>query len=109
YMQRFTAAFPEFKAVSVRPASIYQAGAVSTGRCASFFSGGVDSFFTLMKGKQQITDIVYIHGFDVRLDDLPRRQAVEAMGNAAAEAMGIPYLTAESPMGRVLRDFGAWP
>lgn len=109
YMQRFTAAFPEFKAVAVRPASIYQAGAVSTGRCASFFSGGVDSFFTLMKGKQQITDIVYIHGFDVRLDDLPRRQAVDAMGNAVAQEMGIRYLPVESNMGKVLQDFGAWP
>src|SRR5690606_34157643 len=88
YMQRFTAAFPEFKAVEVRPASVYQAGSASTGRCASFFSGGVDSFFTLMKGKQRITDIIYIHGFDVRLDDLPRREAVDAMGQAVAQEMG---------------------
>src|SRR5690606_5107020 len=109
YMQRFTAAFPEFKAVEVRPASVYQAGSASTGRCASFFSGGVDSFFTLMKGKQRITDIIYIHGFDVRLDDLPRREAVDAMGQAVAQEMGIRYLPVESNMGKVLQDFGNWP
>lgn len=110
YIRRFTAAFPEFSEVSVKPASVQQiAEPLPTGRTASFFSGGVDSFFTLMKGKDRITDVIYIHGFDVRLDDLPRREAINEMATAVAEEMGIRYVPVESNMGKMLQDFGNWP
>jgi hypothetical protein len=109
YMQRFTKGFPEFNIVSVLPESILHLQDIApTGRCASFFSGGVDSFFTLLKGRGSITDIVYIHGFDVRLDDKPRREAIDAMGMAVAEALGVRYLPVESNLGKVLQDFGLW-
>lgn len=110
YMMVFTAAFPEFKVVNIKPAMIQQmVQPAATGRCASFFSGGVDSFFTLLKGRDSITDIIYIHGFDVRLDDHSRRNAVDEMGKAVAEGMGIRYLPVQSNMGKVLQDFGSWP
>jgi len=75
---------------------------------ASFFSGGVDSFFTLMKYKSQLTDIIYIYGFDVRLDDWSRRDAVHAMGNAVASELGLNFIEIESNFGKVIQDFGSW-
>ena len=110
YIRRFTASFPEFSVVEVRPDSILHDQKVEpTGRCASFFSGGVDSFFTLLKGRGSISDIIYIHGFDVRLDDWPRRHAIDAMGVAVAQALGVRYVPVESNLGKVLQDFGEWP
>ena len=109
YIRRFTASFPEFSVVEVRPDSILHDQKVEpTGRCASFFSGGVDSFFTLLKGRGSISDIIYIHGFDVRLDDWPRRHAIDAMGVAVAQALGVRYVPVESNLGKVLQDFGLW-
>lgn len=110
YMRRFSAAFPEFKVVKVvADAILPNPKVVPTGRCASFFSGGVDSFFTLLKGRGRISDIVYIHGFDVRLDDYARRESVNSMGRSVAQALGIRYLSMESNLGKVLQDFGGWP
>lgn len=36
-------------------------------RVATFFTGGVDSFYTLLNAPEKITDIIYVHGFDVPL------------------------------------------
>ncbi len=77
-------------------------------RVASFFSGGVDSFFTLMKFKPQLTDIIYIHGFDVRLDDWPRREAISSMGKTVAAELGLNFIEIESNFGKVIQDFGSW-
>ncbi|GGD00822.1 hypothetical protein [Halopseudomonas salina] len=110
YMRRFTESFTDFQPVNIKPLGTYKATIASKGAgCASFFSGGADSFFTLIKGKEQITDIVYIHGFDVRLDDFPRRAAVDATCLSVAEALGVNYLPVESNLGKVLQDFGSWP
>jgi diphthamide synthase (EF-2-diphthine--ammonia ligase) len=32
-----------------------------------FFSGGVDSFYTLLKHREEITKIIFVHGFDISL------------------------------------------
>jgi len=34
---------------------------------ASCFTGGVDSFYTLLKHRDEITTLVYVHGFDIPL------------------------------------------
>ncbi len=37
-----------------------------------FFTGGVDSFYSLLFPKEQIDDLVYVHGFDVGVNDQKR-------------------------------------
>ena len=110
YQRRFSEAFPAFKVVDVKVKGLYAIPTPSKSqRCASFFSGGVDSMYTLLKAPSVITDIVTIHGFDVRLDDLSRREAVDRMASAVADATGTRYLPVESNFGKVLQDFGSWP
>src|SRR5439155_24685128 len=41
-----------------------------------FFSGGVDSFYTLLKNLEEITTIVFVHGFDISLTDTSYRDFV---------------------------------
>ncbi len=81
---------------------------IKSERIASFFSGGVDSFFTLMKYQNRLTDIIYIYGFDVRLDDWSRRAAISSMGSAVASEMGLNFIEVESNFGKVIQDFGSW-
>ncbi|MGD1953293.1 MAG: hypothetical protein ACFB14_27155 [Leptolyngbyaceae cyanobacterium] len=45
-----------------RPSSI-------TGMC---FTGGVDSFYSLLQYPEQIDQLVFAHGYDIPLNDLPR-------------------------------------
>jgi hypothetical protein len=44
------------------------------GGCAAFFSGGLDSFYTLEKQIEAIDSLIFVHGFDVELDALSSRR-----------------------------------
>src|SRR5690606_5548103 len=104
----FAASFDAFSAVDIQVDELYQAEPGVPGpRRAAFFSGGVDSFFTLLKGRDELTDLIYIHGFDVRLDDWPRRRAISDMGNAVAAHMGMRFVEVESNLAKVIEDFGS--
>jgi hypothetical protein len=41
------------------------------------FSAGVDAFYTLLRSKTPVRHLIYIHGFDIALDDTARMQAFE--------------------------------
>ncbi len=43
----------------------------------AFFSGGVDSMFTFLKRRDELSHVVYIRGFDFRVDDASFHAAVE--------------------------------
>jgi len=50
-------------------------------RIGVFFSGGVDSFYTFLKHRDEITDLIFVHGFDKVLDEDPslRRRMSETL------------------------------
>jgi hypothetical protein len=51
-----------------------------------FFTGGLDSFYTLLKHRVEITHLVFVHGFDVSINDLPLRAKVsESLRDVAAK------------------------
>ena len=53
-------------------------------RTGSFFSGGVDSFDTLFHHRDQISDLVFVHGFDIPCDkELFYRQTADLYEDAA--------------------------
>ena len=56
---------------------------------ALFFSGGVDSFYSLLKSGATQDRLVTVQGFDIPLDDHARMAAVEAMLRAVAGARGL--------------------
>ncbi|MDH4186073.1 MAG: hypothetical protein OEV08_03665 [Nitrospira sp.] len=43
------------------------------------FTGGLDSFYTLLKHKDEITHLIFIHGIDVSLQDKVLRSSVSEM------------------------------
>ncbi len=43
-----------------------------------FFSGGVDSFYTLLKNQPEITHLIYVHGFDIPVENEKLFRQVEA-------------------------------
>lgn len=44
-----------------------------------FFSGGLDSFYTLLKHREEITHLIFIHGFDIKLTDHAIRDSASRM------------------------------
>ena len=52
---------------------------------ACFFSGGLDSCYTLLKHREEITHLVFVHGFDIQLADRALRDRTSrALHNVAA-------------------------
>jgi hypothetical protein len=73
-------------AVEARPRSEVKP---TGGGIGAFFSGGVDSFFTLLERREEITDLIFVHGFDIPLSgkDGLRRRASE-MARNVSETLG---------------------
>jgi hypothetical protein len=52
------------------------------------FSGGVDSFYTLLRGPVKFDCLVFVHGYDIKLLDQKRVAAAEASVRDIASAVG---------------------
>lgn len=63
---------------------------------ASFFSGGVDSFYTAFKHQDTITALVLVHGFDISLDNTALRAKAAHNVGLAAQALGKPLIEIET-------------
>jgi hypothetical protein len=81
---------------------------------ACFFSGGVDSFYSVNKnlerekGENRITHLLYVHGFDVDLEDHDRDSLVTGHLHRAGDELGLPVIRASTNL-RLLADrFTRW-
>lgn len=63
---------------------------------ACFFTGGVDSFYTLLKHNSEITKIVYVHGFDLWLHEVEFREMVSKRMNQIANELGKELIEVET-------------
>jgi hypothetical protein len=69
-------------------------------RTGAFFSGGVDSFFTLLRRRETATpnerrpiqDLLTVHGFDLPLAKRPEFERLRARHQRVADALGLELL-----------------
>lgn len=76
--------------LDTRPVALAQHLARSRALC---FSGGVDSFFTLLYSGWTADHLVFVHGFDVPLDDTHRADRIRAELEQVADAVGAHPIT----------------
>jgi hypothetical protein len=75
-------------------------------RVGAFFSGGVDSFYTLLKHQEEITDLIFI---DMRLDDPPAlREKISTNIREVASAFGKNIISIETNVRELLRPYVKW-
>ncbi len=67
-----------------------------------FFSGGVDSWSTLLR-RPEVTDLIYVHGFDIPIDMPERSGRVERALRTVADKRGLRFHVVRSDM-RDLHD-----
>ncbi|GGD00812.1 hypothetical protein [Halopseudomonas salina] len=104
----FSKWFPEFYRSSFKCHHTKQIEKQSTGRIGCFFTGGVDSFYTFLKHRSVLTDLIYVHGYDVKLEDREKRRAISAMGQAIEKETGVRFIEIETNAIRLFKDFGKW-
>lgn len=73
-----------------------------------FFSGGVDSFHTVLTRSAEISDLIFVHGLDIPLEDTARRlQTAHAIKQAAHE-LGKPLVEVETNVRALLDPYTDW-
>jgi hypothetical protein len=77
-------------------------------RVGSFFSGGIDSFYNALKHQDEIDDLIFIHGFDVRLDDTERRELVSGRLRSAAGELGHTLVEAATNLRALVDPYTDW-
>jgi hypothetical protein len=75
---------------------------------ASLFSGGVDSYYSALEGYGELTNLLFVLGFDVPLEDSPLRELVLTRIRAAAAALDLPLLEARTNLRAFLDPYVPW-
>jgi hypothetical protein len=78
-------------------------------RVAAFFSGGVDSWYTLLKHQQQIDLLVMVHGFDVPLSKPALWDRREKVLIEALRSIGKPYVLVRTNVREFCDPLISWP
>jgi hypothetical protein len=75
---------------------------------ACFFSGGIDSFHSVLQNLDRLSALVFIHGFDIPLGDGLVRQRVATGLRSAARELGKPLIEVETNARELLEQFAPW-
>lgn len=94
---------------TLRPAHLkYRRVAIEAGRgappsaaaahrgTACFFTGGVDSFYSVVSNASDLAALVYVHGLDIGLDDTSLYEQVAEHLRGAADSLGKPLIELRS-------------
>ncbi len=79
-------------------------GTSSDDRVVSSFSGGVDSLYTALRHNNEITHFVYIHGYELKLEDDPDGQGLARL-HRAAERLGKELIVVKTNALTVFSSF----
>ncbi len=96
-----------YNPVEIIPETIAPAKIEAERGVASFFSGGVDSFYTLLKNQTEITHIILIHGFDYK-PDFPGRTEVVRNIRQIANALGKSLIEIDTNVREFGDDYVNW-
>lgn len=75
---------------------------------ACFFSGGVDSFYTVRKHQAELTHLIFVHGFDIPLENHGLREHVVRHLREAATALGMTLIEVETNVRSVTDPYLTW-
>jgi hypothetical protein len=106
-MEIFCEWFPQYSPIKIQCNKVKD-NPVKTGRVGALFTGGVDSFYTYQKHAEEITDLVFVHGYDVRLSDAEKRATISKMGKELQKELGVRFIELETNSIRLFRDYGRW-
>jgi len=72
------------------------------------FTGGVDSLYTVLRGRHRLGALVFVHGFDIALRNRTLRRHVARRLRAAAGSLGIPLLEVSTNLKTFSDRFVDW-
>ena len=101
--------FPEFEKITVTSGDFTDTISGSPERgVGCFFSAGVDSFYTLLKHREEITHLIYVHGFDIWLHEEDFRLSVLSEIRKVAKVFGKSLIFVETNIHEFSDHFADW-
>jgi hypothetical protein len=100
--------WPGYQRVAVR-ATPRQITSLNPARgVGCFFSGGVDSFYSVLTRDDEINDLVFVHGLDMTLKNTPLRAKIAPAIRRAAGELGKPLIEIETNVRDILDPYTNW-
>ena len=111
--------YPALQPINVE-AEVVQDEVIPAGTCerrtAAFFSGGVDSFFTVLQheepgsryGRHHVQDLLCVWGFDVPLENVEAFARMRASLERAADLLGKPFIPVATNIRTTRWDRAKW-
>lgn len=75
---------------------------------SSFFSGGVDSTYTALQHRAELTQLVFVHGFDTDENQNALRVEISQRLGRAADTLGIPLVEISTTLRDLSDRFVGW-
>jgi len=103
-----TSWYPEFSVVDIETAGVLKDEPGVKRGVACFFSAGVDSFYTLFKNLDEIDTLIFIHGFDIKLNDKKLRMEASNAVKAIAQKLGKKLIEVETNLREFSNLYADW-
>jgi hypothetical protein len=102
-----TSWFPEYKSISIDVESSNHAESCEQRRVGAFFSGGIDSFYTFLKHQDEITTLIFMHGFDIQLNRHAFRHRMSRHVREVAASFGKELIEVETNLPEILEKISS--
>jgi hypothetical protein len=73
-----------------------------------FFSAGVDSFYTYLKNKNKITDLIFVHGFDIPLNNKLLFKKINNINTRIAKNEKLNLITVSTNVADIVEKYLVW-
>jgi hypothetical protein len=70
------------------------------------FSGGLDSFYTLLEHREEVTHLIFADGYDIPLQDTARRERAVNVARRVADELGKTLIEVHTDLQLFTRDVG---
>ena len=100
--------YPKFKKIKIQAEVNRNTVAAPPTEIASFFSGGIDSFYSLIKNNHEITALIYVQGFDVWAHETKFLEKVHPRMVKIAREFGKKLITVRTNIHEFSDKFAEW-
>lgn len=104
----FSGWFGDLTKIAVQAESLVRRANDDATRVGAFFSGGIDSYYTLLRHQDEITDLIFVHGYDIPLDNKEFFEKAAQGVSEAARRLGKNAVFIETDFRPFLRKYLQW-
>jgi len=106
FQEIFHTWYPEYQQVPVEAQAKSPGDPAPQRGVGSFFTAGIDSFYTFLKHRDEITHLIFVHGFDIDVDDMDRRAYASKEMQRIASDFGASLVEVGTNLRRLLDHYG---